>query len=93
MQVVPMRKSAQAVIEKRRKSAEKEISAQKAVSLSNLYEQLSAGKVKELGIILKTDVQGSVEPIRNSLEKLSNDEIKVSMLHAGTGNITRVIYC
>jgi translation initiation factor IF-2 len=88
MQVVADEKSAQTTIEKRRQSAEKGVSAQKAVSLSNVYEQLSAGKVKELGIILKTDVQGSVEPIRNSLEKLSNDELKVSILHAGTGNIT-----
>jgi translation initiation factor IF-2 len=88
MQVVADEKSAQITIEKRRQSAEKEVSTQKAVSLSNVYEQLSAGKVKELGIILKTDVQGSVEPIRNSLEKLSNDELKVSILHAATGNIT-----
>ena len=88
MLVVADEKAAQAVIEKRRKSVTKEVTAQKAVSLSNLYEQLSAGKVKELGIILKTDVQGSVEPIRNSLEKLSNDEVKVSMIHSGPGNIT-----
>jgi translation initiation factor IF-2 len=81
-------KAAQAVIEKRRQSVTKEVTAQKAVSLSNLYAQLSAGKVKELGIILKTDVQGSVEPIRNSLEKLSNEEIKVSIIHSGPGNIT-----
>ncbi|MDO9334677.1 MAG: translation initiation factor IF-2 [Dehalococcoidales bacterium] len=81
-------KTAQAVIEKRRQSVAKEITAQKAVSLSNLYEQLSAGKVKELGIILKTDVQGSGEPIRNSLEKLSNDEVKVSIIHSGPGNVT-----
>jgi translation initiation factor IF-2 len=81
-------KTAQAVIEKRRQSVAKEITAQKAVSLSNLYEQLSAGKVKELGIILKTDVQGSLEPIRNSLEKLSNDEVKVSIIHSGPGNVT-----
>jgi translation initiation factor IF-2 len=86
--VVADEKAAQAVIEKRRQSVAKEITAQRAVSLSNLYEQLSAGKVKELGIILKTDVQGSLEPIRNSLEKLSNDEVKVSFIHSGPGNIT-----
>jgi len=88
MLVVADEKAAQAVIEKQRQLVAKEITAQKAVSLSNLYEQLSAGKVKELGIILKTDVQGSVEPIRNSLEKLSNDEIKVRILHSGPGNVT-----
>jgi translation initiation factor IF-2 len=88
MLVVADEKAAQAVIEKRRQSVAKEITAKRAVSLSNLYEQLSAGKVKELGIILKTDVQGSLEPIRNSLEKLSNDEVKVSFIHSGSGNVT-----
>jgi translation initiation factor IF-2 len=88
MLVVADEKAAQAVIEKRRQSVAKEITAKRAVSLSNLYEQLSAGKVKELGIILKTDVQGSLEPIRNSLEKLSNDEVKVSFIHSGPGNVT-----
>jgi translation initiation factor IF-2 len=88
MMTVADEKTAQAIIEKRRQSTRAEVSAQKVVSLSNLYEQLSAGKVKELGIILKTDVQGSIEPIRNSLEKLSNEEVKVSILHAATGNVT-----
>lgn len=88
MLVVADEKSAQATIEKRRELTERETRGQKAVSLSNLYEQLSAGKVKELGIILKTDVQGSVEPIRNSLEKLSNDEVKVSIIRSGPGNVT-----
>lgn len=62
--------------------------AQKSVNLSNLFEQVSAGRVKELNIILKTDVQGSIEPIRTSLEQLSLEEVKVRIIRSGTGNIT-----
>jgi translation initiation factor IF-2 len=59
-----------------------------AVSLDNLYDQISAGQVKELDVILKVDVQGSLEPITASLERLSTDEVKVRIIHSGTGNIT-----
>ncbi len=58
------------------------------VSLATLYDQISSGKVKELHIVLKTDVQGSLEPIKNSLEKLSSDDVKISIVHAATGNVT-----
>jgi translation initiation factor IF-2 len=60
----------------------------KAMRLDNVYDQISAGKVKELNIILKTDVQGSIEPIRASLERLATDEVKVRIIHSSTGNIT-----
>jgi len=60
----------------------------KGVTLDNLFGEISAGKMKELNIILKTDVQGSIEPIRNSLERLSNDEVKVQIIHSGSGSIT-----
>jgi len=62
--------------------------APKAVSLSNLYDQISAGQVKELGVVLKVDVQGSIEPIRGSLEQVSTEEVKVRVIHSGTGNVT-----
>lgn len=62
--------------------------APKAVSLTNLFDQISAGKVKELDIILKADVQGSVEPIRTTLERLATDEIQVKIVHSGSGNVT-----
>jgi translation initiation factor IF-2 len=62
--------------------------APKAVSLTNLFDQISAGKVKELDIILKADVQGSVEPIRTSLERLATDEVQVKIVHSGSGNVT-----
>jgi translation initiation factor IF-2 len=58
------------------------------VNLNNLYDQISAGKVKELNVVLKTDVQGSIEPIRHSLEQLATDEVQVRIIHSGTGNIT-----
>jgi len=59
-----------------------------SVRLGNLFDQVSAGRVKELNIILKTDVQGSIEPIRTSLEQLGSDEVQVRVIHSGTGNIT-----
>ncbi len=58
------------------------------VTLENLFEQYEAGAVRELNVILKADVQGSIEPIVHSIEDLSTDEIKVQVLHAGTGNIS-----
>ncbi len=60
----------------------------RSVSLSNLYAEISAGELKELNAILKTDVQGSIEPIRTSLERLGTDRIKVKIIHSGTGNVT-----
>ncbi len=58
------------------------------VSLEDLYNQVKEGKIKELPIIIKADVQGSIEALRNSLEKLSTDEIKVRVIHGGVGAIT-----
>ena len=66
----------------------KEGQTAKPVNLNTLYAQISTGSVKELNIILKTDVQGSVEPIRNSLGQLGMEEVKVRIIHSGTGNIT-----
>lgn len=80
---------AQAVLSRRRAEMEKESArAARPVNLDNLYDQINAGKVKELNVILKTDVQGSIEPIRTSLERLGTDEVKVRIIHSATGNIT-----
>ena len=57
------------------------------VSLDALFEQIQAGNVKELGIIIKADVQGSVEAVKQSLLKLSNEEVVVKCIHGGVGNI------
>ncbi|MCJ7763573.1 MAG: translation initiation factor IF-2 [Dehalococcoidales bacterium] len=62
--------------------------ATKTVSLINLFDQISAGKVQELDIIFKADVQGSVEPIKISLERLTTDAVQVKIVHSGSGNIT-----
>jgi translation initiation factor IF-2 len=58
------------------------------VSLNTLFDEINAGKVKELSIILKVDVQGSLEPIKTSLERLSTPDVKVNVIHSGTGNVT-----
>ena len=57
------------------------------VSLENLFDQISAGERKELALIVKADVQGSVEAVKSSLEKLSNDEVNVRVIHGGVGAI------
>ena len=57
------------------------------VSLDALFEQIQAGNVKELGLIIKADVQGAVEAVKQSLVKLSNDEVVVKVIHGGVGNI------
>jgi len=82
---VASERQAQALIQKRLEEMKQE---PKSVSLSSLFDQISAGKVKELNIILKADVQGSVEPIRNSLEQLGTEAVKVRIIHSGSGNVT-----
>ncbi|MCC8013842.1 MAG: translation initiation factor IF-2 [Eubacterium sp.] len=58
------------------------------ISLDDLFSQIQAGSVKELNIVIKADVQGSVEAVRASLEKLSNDEVRIRTIHGGVGAIT-----
>ena len=72
-----------------RKQAEKEerFSAYQKVTLDNLFSQIAEGEMKELSIIVKADVQGSVEAVRQSLEKLSNEEVRVRVIHGGVGAI------
>jgi translation initiation factor IF-2 len=62
--------------------------APKPVSLTNLYDQISSGGIKELDIVLKADVQGSIEPIKTMLERLGSDQVKVSLIHSGSGNVS-----
>ena len=59
-----------------------------AISLDNLFEQIEAGKMKDLNIIVKADVQGSVEAVRQSLERISNDEVRVNIIHGAVGAVT-----
>ncbi|MDD3746415.1 MAG: translation initiation factor IF-2 [Anaerostipes sp.] len=58
------------------------------LSLDDLFDQIQAGSVKELNIIVKADVQGSVEAVKQSLSKLSNDEVAVKVIHGGVGAVT-----
>ncbi|MGE5618157.1 MAG: translation initiation factor IF-2 [Sphingomonadaceae bacterium] len=58
------------------------------VTLDDLYRQIQAGQIRELNVIVKADVQGSVEPIVNSLGRLQAEDVRVRVIHAGTGNIT-----
>ncbi|MEJ5349341.1 MAG: translation initiation factor IF-2 [Desulfosoma sp.] len=82
-------KQAKLVAEHRQMRArEKELSRTTKVTLEKLYEQIRDGQIKEINVILKTDVQGSLEAIRDSLVKLSTPEVKVSLIHAGTGAIS-----
>lgn len=66
---------------------EEQQNASRAVSLDDLFNQISEGAVKDLNIIVKADVQGSVEAVKQSLEKLSNDEVRVKTIHGGVGAV------
>ena len=79
---------ARELVEQRKDKAKKELfEAKEKVTLDNLFSQLSEGDLKQLNVIIKADVQGSVEAVRQSLEKLSNDEVKVTAIHGGVGAI------
>ena len=79
---------ARELVEQRKtKQKEEQFSRQTKVTLDNLFDQMKLGEVKELKIIVKADVQGSVEAVRQSLEKLSNDEVRVNVIHGGVGAI------
>ncbi len=64
------------------------VKSQTKTSLDDLFNQISAGQIKDLNLIIKADVQGSVEAVRQSLEKLSNDEVRVRCIHGAVGAIT-----
>lgn len=79
---------ARELVEQRKQKAKEELfNAKQKVTLDNLFDQLSEGDLKELNIIVKADVQGSVEAVRESLVKLSNEEVKVNVIHGGVGAI------
>ncbi|NSW90731.1 MAG: translation initiation factor IF-2 [Firmicutes bacterium] len=83
-------KLAKSLIEKRKEKYREEQMKKSAskVSLDDLFSQIQEGKVKELNMIIKADVQGSVEALKQSIEKLSNDEVKINIIHDGVGGIT-----
>ena len=87
--VVQDEKLAKQLVEKRKlKKREDTLRASSRVTLDDLFDKISAGEVKDLNLIVKADVQGSVEAVKQSLEKLSNDEVKVKVIHGAVGAIT-----
>jgi translation initiation factor IF-2 len=82
-------KTAKHLIEKRiREHREKELSKRTIVTLDNIFSQMENENLKQLNIVVKADVQGSVEALKQSLTKLSNDEVKVSVIHSSVGGVT-----
>ena len=83
-------KVAKHLIEKRKRQArEKAINSATKVTLDNLFSQMEEGKLKVLNLIVKADVQGSVEAVKQSLEKLHNEEVKVKVIHAAAGAVNQ----
>ena len=79
---------ARQLVEQRKQKAKEEIfNAKQKVTLDNLFQNLSEGELKELNIIVKADVQGSVEAVRENLIKLSNEEVRVNVIHGGVGAV------
>ena len=81
-------REAKAVLERQRTAQQEFINAARTLSLSDFSAQVSTGQAKELDIVLKTDVQGSIEPIRDSLEQLSNEQVKIKVIQTSSGSIT-----
>ncbi len=82
-------KTAKHLIERRKRAQrEKSINATSRVTLTDLFNQIEKGNLKQLNLIIKADVQGSVEAITQSLEKLTNEEVQVKAIHANVGGVT-----
>ena len=80
--------SRQVAEERRDKQKAEQLKNLSKVSLDDLFSQIAEGQIKDLNIIVKADVQGSVEAVKQALEKLSNDEVRVRCIHGGVGAIT-----
>ncbi len=80
---------ARELVEQRKTAAKEELFSQyQKVTLDNLFDQMHEGEMKELAIIVKADVQGSVEAVTQSLQKLSNDEVRVRVIHGAVGAVS-----
>jgi len=87
--VVKDERAAREQVETRRRAREAALASEAhPVNLDTLFGEVTSGAVRDLNIILKTDVQGSIDPIRHSLERLSTDEVRVKIIHSGSGTIT-----
>ena len=86
IEVMPDEKTAREVVDRRTRESELERAA--APTLEDVYARIEAGEVKALNLIVKTDVQGSIDAVRNSLDSLSTEQTKVNVIHAASGGIT-----
>ncbi len=86
--VADERMARELVDQRKTKAREAALGTGVKVSLDDLFSQISEGSIKELNIIIKADVQGSMEAVKASLEKLSNEEVRVRVIHGGVGAIT-----
>ena len=75
------------VEQRRTERKEEKFNARTRVTLENMFDQMKQGDMKELKIVVKADVQGSVEAVSQSLEKLANDEVRISIIHSGVGAV------
>jgi translation initiation factor IF-2 len=88
-QVVPSEREGRVIVSGKSQAGDKVSNGKKAqITLEQLYDQYKAGEIRELRLIIKADVQGSLEPIMSSLKDLCTEELTVNILHAETGNIT-----
>ena len=88
LRAVPDEKTARAMLEERRSIATSRPEGSGRATLEDLYRQIQAGQTKELRLIIKADVQGSLGAIRHALEQIATDEVRINILHEGTGDIT-----
>ncbi len=85
-EVVPDERAARTLIAERRNEAQ--LAAQQNITLDTLYAQMREGKVKELNLLIKTDVQGSSEAIKHTLGRVGDERLKVRLIHEGVGNVS-----
>ena len=88
MAVLPSDRMARSIVHDRERIKSTQQSQVRALTLEEVVKQIDAGDIKELNLVLKADVQGSVEAVRQSLERLTDAEARVRILHAGSGNVT-----
>ncbi|HEY8198839.1 MAG TPA: translation initiation factor IF-2 [Candidatus Limnocylindrales bacterium] len=88
LRAVPDEKSARAMLEERRSITTSRPEGSGRATLEDLYRQIQAGQTKELRLVIKADVQGSLGAIRHAVEQIATDEVRINIIHEGTGDIT-----
>jgi translation initiation factor IF-2 len=88
LRAVPDEKTARAMLEERRSIATSRPEGSGRATLEDLYRQIQAGQTKELRLVIKADVQGSLGAIRHAVEQIATDEVRINIIHEGTGDIT-----